>query len=152
MAESLKIRAATIAHDGEVYDLVQGPLPDDLPSAVVEQLREADALAGPGDDVVVTAPGAPDPGAPATGGAVGAPAPSTSGGDALPDDAPSAADASVAELAAFIDSNNLNAKQTVALAGGTSDGAAKVLEAERTASGGDGRKTVIEPLESLTTS
>jgi len=67
----------------------------------------------------------------------------------LPDDAPDASQASVSELAQYIDSESLNAPQTVSLAEGDPDLAAKVLEAERTAQGGDARATVEKPLSRL---
>lgn len=85
------------------------------------------------------APG-PDGGStPATSGSTDTPGPGTF----------DVASADVAAIAKAIDSQNLNAGQTVALAQGDPNLAAKVLEAERTASGGDGRSTVVKPLKRL---
>lgn len=151
MSETLKIIQAVEVHDGETYTLRKGPIPDDTPQPIIDKLRDHGFLAGPGDDVDDSPAGAPDPTAVATGGAEGEPAKPEGGGGGseLPDNAPDADSTSVADLAAFIDSENLNASQTVALAKGDADLAGKVLEAEQVASGGDGRKTVVEPLRKL---
>jgi hypothetical protein len=117
--EVLKGYAAVLS-DGKLVSLDPGPLPEDTSRDVISQLRKMGVLESTSES-----------------------------SDAVPEGAPDPATADVAELAAFIDSNDLNAAQTVALAGGTSEGAAKVLEAEREASGGDGRKTVVEPLTRL---
>lgn len=177
MTENLRIRSATIVHDGTTYRLTEGPIPDDTPKAVVDQLRDVPGALGPAispdeplgvgtlghDAFEGNAAPRPAPTSVATGFPEGAPDPdgsnqpgadsSAEGGGSggssseLPGDAPDAATADVAELAAYIDANNLNAAQTVALAGGTPEGAAKVIEAEQTSSGGDGRTTVVGPLE-----
>jgi hypothetical protein len=122
--------------------------------------------AGPVGPAALDAPGSvdPDPDLPAppgdpsqptselsAGAESGTPPGAESGGSTadrstLADDAPDAETADVATLAEYIDSADLNASQTVALAGGTPEGARKVMEAEQTAAGGDGRKTVMEPL------
>lgn len=57
--------------------------------------------------------------------------------------------ATVEDIARFIDANDLNAGPTVALAGGDPGLAAKVLQAEKLSAGGDGRSTVVKPLEAL---
>jgi hypothetical protein len=152
--ETLKIRAATVSHDGKTYEFVAGPVPDDTPAAVIAQLRDEGSLAASEEEAAgVGVLGAPvDPTSVASGGKVGEPdpdLPENSGGDQLPDDAPDIDTADVATIAQYIDAHNLNASQTVALAGGTAAGAAKVLEAERVSSGGDGRSTVVKPLSKL---
>jgi hypothetical protein len=63
--------------------------------------------------------------------------------------APDATTADTAALAAYIDSAKLTAPQTVELAAGDPVLAAKVLEAESLAQGGDGRSTVTGPLQKI---
>lgn len=67
----------------------------------------------------------------------------------LPDDAPDASQEDVGTLAKYIDEQSLNAPQTVALAEGDPELAAKVIEAEQAAHGGDARVTVTRPLDKL---
>jgi hypothetical protein len=62
---------------------------------------------------------------------------------------PNAKTASIAELADFIASSELNAKDTTALAGGDPELAAKVLEAEQIATGGAPRKGVFKALAAV---
>lgn len=174
-ALNLRHRAATVVgDDGERYDLREGRLPDDLPSDVVAKLKAipgaigdpidptealgSGTLGDAAEDVMAgvrPAPtsvasgfpeGAADPDGGNQPGAEGDSGGSGGSSSELPDDAPDPATADVGELAQYIDANNLNAAQTVALAGDTPEGASKVLEAERTASGGDGRSTVVKPL------
>lgn len=64
-------------------------------------------------------------------------------------DAPDVGEASVAELASWIEAESPNAADTVALAEGDPARAAKVLEAEQSATGGDPRKTVEGPLQKI---
>jgi hypothetical protein len=170
---NVRIRAATVVHDGETYDFTEGPIPEDTPDAVVKALEEQGALGKPidpreplgvgtlghdafeGDRAPRPAPtsvatgfpeGDADPDSASQLGASEGGGGSSGPTSELPADAPNAETADVAELAAYIDAQNLNAAQTVALAGGTPEGARKVIEAERTASGGDGRTTVVQPL------
>lgn len=158
MGAVLKIRSATLRVDGELYEFSRGPLPKGTPKAVVDVLRRRGALAEPGETVAAFTPGG-DLTATPTGGAEGAPATEAgipeadrSGAAAAPPsvpDAPDVAATDVATLAAFIDSAKLNATATVALAGDSPELAAKVLEAEKVASGGDPRSTVEKPLRKL---
>lgn len=161
--------AGAVKVDGETYELRRGPVPEDVPSKVLAAFPDsafgepsrvaferAQDMADPtsvgfaGDD-----PGAEAPNPPAMpeglGGDVRQQSSGGGGGSGseLPDGAPDASTAEVSELAEFIDENDLNAGQTVALAGGSAEGARRVLEAERVSTGGDGRKTVREPLERL---
>lgn len=111
-------------------------IPDDVPSKTLEAMRRMGAVGTvlPGDqadrraalDAVAEAP---------EGDAGGRPG------------APDVTD--TVALAAYIDEHSLNAEDTVALAGGDAAKAPAVLEAEKTAHGGDPRKTVAEPLEKL---
>lgn len=168
MAEVLRAVRAIIEHDDRVYDLVAGPIPEDTPEAVIETLRENDALLTGDEDArfVRALSGAPsvDAASIGTGGAEGEPdpdaertsqtgAPGTpSGQDAPssdPPDAPDVESASVEDIAQYIDQASLTAPQTVALARSRPDLAAKVLEAERVSSGGDPRAPVRKPLERL---
>lgn len=161
MTETLKIVAAIERYDGQTYELHQGPIPDDVPKAVVDKLRADGALESsevqsqaaatleafeanpPRPDPTAVAHVDPDPGSPAA----------SSGDGELPADAPDVASTEVADLANYIDSakegRGLNASETVALAKSNPELAAKVLEAEQVAHGGDGRSTVVGPLEKL---
>lgn len=131
------------------------PVPSELDSDAVARLQDMGAIGEPDDadpapaqtparaDLDATARGVnPDGGTEGVTGEGG----STSG---LPADAPDARDASATELAEFIDSADLNAAQTVALAQDDPDLAPKVIEAEQVSAGGDGRKTVVSRLERL---
>lgn len=143
MTAILKGAGAVVSFSGKTYSFGRGEIPADTPAEVVEILRQRGALAShaatPAPATV--APAAPEP---AAGGTpVFAPAPG------LPADAPDPSSASAGEIAAYIDSHDLNATQTVALAGGTAAGAARVLEAEQIAHGGDARTTVIRALQRL---
>lgn len=149
--------------DAKVVTASRGEeLPDGIPSERVQELKASGAIAdsdAPAALRTATAALAPldatGRGANPDGGTEGVQPPDGEGQDAdtssdrLPDDAPNVADASVGELAAYIDSENLNAASTVALAQGSPELAPKVLEAERASSGGDGRSTVVRPLERL---
>lgn len=168
--ETLRIIAAEQRYEGETYTFRKGPIPDDTPKAVVDALREQGALES-SDTVSQEAatteafndrPPRPHPTAIAKGGAEGEPAsgspdaveppnltPTDDGGGGAPANAPDVESTSVADLAKFIDSESPNATQTVALAGDSPELAAKVLEAENLAHGGDGRKTVTVPLSKL---
>lgn len=168
MSENLKVRAYTYKDpkSGRMVRLTRGLLPDDVPAPVVKHLRELGALGEPTIDVMERLADAADPLSVASGGAEGAVAPEppampeflggTEGGGQPPEDplegAPDVASVSVADLAAFIAERDLNVGETVSLAGGDPALAGKVLEADKIASGGEGRKTVREPLEQLTAS
>ncbi|MCA1571710.1 MAG: hypothetical protein LC798_15630 [Chloroflexi bacterium] len=145
MSYRLRGIAATILHEDRTYEFTQrGGVPDDTPAEVIEALRSMDALLEDEEQMqgeLLGEVGEADP-ALSDGG-------SKQSTSELPEGAPDVSTASAAELAAFIDSENLNAAQTVALAGGTPDGARKVLEAESLAQGGDSRKTVDGQLSKL---
>jgi hypothetical protein len=84
----------------------------------------------------------------AVGGVVRAPEGGGVGG-VVRADAPDVASSSVAELSAWISEESPNGSDTVALAEGDPELAAKVLEAERAATGGDPRKGVERKLTAL---
>lgn len=131
----LKGAAAVVRWEGRTYDFFRRKgIPDDTPQEVLEILRQRGALRSHAPDQLE----APGPASPAITGGVG-----------LPDQAPHPDTADVADLAVYIDEENLTAPATVALARGTAEGARKVIEAEQLASGGDGRRTVIVPLTRL---
>ena len=119
--------AATIrGEDGQLYDFRTGDDVSDAPADVRKQLQDSGAVTNPATDPDAAAPGgAPDP-----------------------------AEASVAQLAEFIDKGGddgkgLNVTQTVNLAAGDPAKAVKVLEAESVAQGGDARKGVADKLQPL---
>lgn len=148
--KTVAVAGALVVVDGKSYDVRRGQSTADLPSGVVSELEKMGALVSSEEDAGVlglaaTAPENQPPDDPAL---VNGPEGSSSGAS-LPDDAPDAADADVATLAAYIDSADLNAKQTVALAKDDPALASKVLDAESTAQGGDSRKSVSGPLEKL---
>lgn len=135
MTAVLKGAGAVVSWEGQRYDFFRSKgIPDDTPPEVIEILRRRGNLASHSPDPVEE----PGPASPAK-----------TGGEGLADQAPHPDTADVAELAVYIDENNLNAPTTVALARGTAEGARKVLEAEQLASGGDGRATVVRPLTRL---
>lgn len=127
-------------------------VPSNAPKAKVEAWRERGFIAeGPAPVLTGAQTGNPSPDSTAFDGRVGVTAdgsPPDAGEVEVP--APDVATADVQALAAYIDGQNLTAKDTVALAGGDATLAAKVLEAEALAQGGDGRKTVTDPLGKLT--
>ena len=143
MAAVLRGAGAVVAYEGRTYSFRRGEIPENTPPEVVEILRQRGALAShamtPAPATI--APAAPEPAA--------GPTPTFAPAPGLPADAPDPSSATAGELAAFIDANDLNATQTVALAGGTASGAAKVLEAEQIAHGGDARTTVIRQMSRL---
>jgi hypothetical protein len=98
--------------------------------------------ATPRGDVVTGDTGGPDTPAPGNAAA--------SLGGLPPADVPDAATVDVAELAAYIEAESPNVSATVDLAQGDPVLAAKVLEAERSATGGDPRKGVEDALSKLT--
>jgi len=75
--------------------------------------------------------------------------PVDSGLPVAPAEPPDAAIAEVGEISAFIEAEQPNAADTVALAKGDPALAVKVLEAEKTATGGDPRKSVEGPLQKI---
>jgi hypothetical protein len=131
----------------KTYNFGRGAIPDDTPEAVIDILRRRGALQG----TVPTALGLDATSADnqvkiAAGDLTGS-------GQNPPGPTIDVRTASVEEIARHIDQANdgkgLNATDTVALAGDDPALAGKVLEAEVTASGGDGRTTVVEPLTRL---
>jgi hypothetical protein len=131
----LKGAGAVVRWEGRQYDFFRHKgIPDDTPPEVIEILRRRGNLASHSPDPTEE----PGPAFPAK-----------TGGEGLADQAPHPDTADVAELAVYIDENNLTAPQTVALARNTAEGARRVLEAEQLASGGDGRATVVKPLTKL---
>lgn len=159
----VKVRAITeAADDGRLITATYGqPVPQAIPSARRQALRELGAIGPsgerqPGDEPL--APVTPDRanldatarGVDPAGGTEGVRGVGgTESGTGLPAGAPDARAADAGELAAYIDSADLNAAQTVSLAQGDPALAPKVIEAEQVSAGGDGRKTVIGPLEKL---
>jgi hypothetical protein len=123
---------AVVTIDDKTYNIAPGEIPESTPKAVIDELRRRGALRMEGPNA--------EPAEAGTG---------VTGSEGLPGDVPDVTTADVADIAVYIDDNNLNASQTVALAGGTVEGARKVIEAEQVASGGDGRKSVIEPLTKI---
>lgn len=125
MTAILRGAGAIVAFDGKTYNFGPGALSDSTPPEVVEILRKRGALRDlPADVASEVAPGEP------------------------PSD-PDPLTLSVAALAAMIDGESLNAPATVALAGEDPARARMVIDAEQLAHGGDGRATVLKPLERL---
>jgi hypothetical protein len=169
MSDRVKVRSITErVGEGDDAQVVTASYGEEVPEGIsgdrLKALRDLGAIASSGDDASdAPAPGVADrsaldatgTGVNPEGGAEGVTGPGDSGGSSsgpsaeLPDDAPDAAQADVGELSRYIDSESLNAAQTVALAEGDPELAAKVLEAERAAQGGDARATVERPLSKL---
>ncbi len=121
----LRGAGAIVAFDGKTFNFGPGALPDSTPPEVVEILRKRGALRGV--DAEPEAPADPPAG----------------------DNAQDPPALSVEALAAKIDGESLNAPATVALAGDDPARAQAVIDAEQLAHGGDGRRTVLGPLEKL---
>lgn len=145
MSDVLRARSASYftgtGDDRREVTLSQGDtIPDDVPRDTLQAWRDAGALQGPDADLTPA------------GGAEVAPAPDATGTDPARGGGPTAPDpltATTEDLAAYIEAQDLNAADTVALAQGDPGRAQAVLEAEQLAQGGDGRKTVAEPLSKL---
>lgn len=115
-------RHAVMVHDGTEYRFGRhDEVPEDTPGPVVDWLRRRGILA----DAVATDDG--------------------DGAVAVPD----VAAVSVSELSDYITAAKPNAQATVELAAGDAGLAAKVLEAEDLSHGGDGRVTVVKPLQAI---
>jgi hypothetical protein len=115
-----RLRGYAVANvDGKMVAIDSETDLSTLPSDVVSNLRDRGAISGVG-------------------------ASSSGSGGSL-----NVASASVDDIASHIESESLNASDTVALAGDDPVLAQKVLDAENAAHGGDGRTTVVSKLEKL---
>jgi hypothetical protein len=138
----LNAAAAVLNHDGKTYSFTRRkPIPDDTPDAVLDQLRANGSLQGTVPTALGLDAAAPENQTPSAISSIGGTNPV---GPEI--DVRSATDAQLAE---FIDSNNLNVPETVALADNDPALAGKVLEAEVTASGNDPRKGVVDALTKI---
>lgn len=133
MGAILRGAGAIVSHGGKTFNFGPGALPDSTPPEVVEVLRRRGALRSHAPD----AESEPEP------EAAEEPDPE----EPTPDPDPAAL--SVEALAAKIESEGLNAPETVALAGEDPARAQAVIDAEQLSHGGDGRATVLKPLAKL---
>ena len=119
---SYTVKAIAVWHDGAEFR--EGDtLPDGIPAAKVQDWADRNLIASDGDEVVADAP---------------------QGGD-LPDPL----SVTTAELAQALESGKATAPEVVALAQDDPRRAEALLKAEHLLAGGDGRKTVTEPLQKI---
>lgn len=116
------VRAIAVWHDG-VEHREGDALPAGIPAAKVKDWKDRGLVVDDGDEVVADAP-------PVT-------------------ELPDPLSVTMSELASALDAAKATAPQVVALAQDDPERAQLLIDAEHLLGGGDGRKTVIEPLQKI---